>query len=220
LQKTTGMDHEHFVRETMERGGFGSAEQAERAIEATLATIGHRLDAGEAEAVARELPAAYAQVLRASRYERDFDVDELFRRVARREGIDVGFAREHAEVVCQIVGESLSDEGLALLRRHLPPPIAELFAPREAVEPPEPAPHRTIARAPAPRTTLAEGREGSRHPVSEARPERGHAHSVARSADPHGDTKLSSSRGTTQERMHETLAEGAPPGPKRPVSGG
>ena len=53
--------------------------------------------------------------------------------------------------------------------------------------------------------------------MSEARPETAHAESVARSDDPHADTRLSSSQGMTQERRGETLAEGRP-GSDRPVS--
>lgn len=41
--------------------------------------------------------------------------------------------------------------------------------------------------------------------------------SVVKSDNPHGNTKLSSSRGSTQEREHETLAEGQP-GSKHPLS--
>jgi hypothetical protein len=54
--------------------------------------------------------------------------------------------------------------------------------------------------------------------MSEATADRAHADSVARSDAPHEDTKLSSARGTTQERLHETLAEGRP-GPRRPIHG-
>jgi hypothetical protein len=41
--------------------------------------------------------------------------------------------------------------------------------------------------------------------------------SVVKNDNPHGDTKLSSAHGTTQEREHETLAEGRP-GSRRPIS--
>jgi hypothetical protein len=67
------------------------------------------------------------------------------------------------------------------------------------------------------RGTLAEGRPGSHHPLSEARPERAHSHSVVRADNPHGDTKLSSAVGFTQEREQETLAAGHP-GSDRPLS--
>jgi hypothetical protein len=65
-----------------------------------------------------------------------------------------------------------------------------------------------------PRRTLSEGKPGSRHPLSEARLDRAQSNSVARADEPHADTKLSSARGLTQERLHETLAVGRP-GPKR-----
>ena len=55
--------------------------------------------------------------------------------------------------------------------------------------------------------TLSEGRPGSRKPVSEARPANHQQHSVA-DDNPHDDTKVSSATGMTQEREHETLAEG------------
>lgn len=57
--------------------------------------------------------------------------------------------------------------------------------------------------------TLSEGRPGSRHPISEARPTQRQQHSVE-DDNPHGDTKVSSATGLTQEREHETLAEGEP----------
>jgi hypothetical protein len=41
---------------------------------------------------------------------------------------------------------------------------------------------------------------------------------MAKSDDPHADTKLSSSQGLTQERFEESLATGKPPGPVHPVS--
>ncbi len=69
----------------------------------------------------------------------------------------------------------------------------------------------------ASRGTLAEGRPGSAHPLSEARPERAQSQSVARADNPHGDTKLSSATGLTQEREGETLATGHL-GSNRPLS--
>jgi hypothetical protein len=65
--------------------------------------------------------------------------------------------------------------------------------------------------------TLAEGRPGSRRPLAEARPPAGQADSVARTDNPHGDTKLSSARGLTQEREKESIATGSG-GSRRPLS--
>jgi hypothetical protein len=96
----------------------------------------------------------------------------------------------------------------------LPKPIGDQLVPQDF---PEPPPHAQAVHA-SPLSTLAHGRPGSLHPIAEAAPASGHAHSIARNDDPHGDTKLSSSTGLTQERLRESLATGRPPGPERSVS--
>jgi hypothetical protein len=54
--------------------------------------------------------------------------------------------------------------------------------------------------------TLAEASASSSRPLYAAQPQRAQSESVARSDNPHGETKLSSARGLTQEREDETLA--------------
>lgn len=108
----------------------------------------------------------------------------------------------------------MSDDARSIMQAHFPALYAELFAPRPRAGEPPPHVHRA---QPSVGATLATGRPGSLHPLSEGRPDQGHSHSVARSASPHEDTKLSTSRGSTQERLGETLAEGRP-GPSRPLS--
>jgi hypothetical protein len=142
----------------------------------------------------------------------------LIDRVAAREALSHGRAKEAVESVLRSLSELLDDETSARMRKHLPAGLDATFTPRaeSALEPSAPAPR---ALHTTPRATLATGRPGSLHPLSEARPERAHTHSIARSTDPHGDTKISSARGLTQERLHETLAEGTPPRPKRTLGG-
>jgi hypothetical protein len=125
--------------------------------------------------------------------------------VRARLGVSAGFAREHTQAVCASFGELLSAEITQVLESDLPPPIAELLRPREEGEPP---PHR-IARAAA-HHTLATGRSGSAHPLSESAPPGAQAHSVAREKNPHGETKISSASGLTQERLDESLATSSP----------
>jgi hypothetical protein len=67
--------------------------------------------------------------------------------------------------------------------------------------------------------TLAEGRPGSRHPLSEARSDRSQSESVVATENPHADTKLSSAHGLTQEREGESLATGHS-GSDRPLDEG
>jgi hypothetical protein len=76
---------------------------------------------------------------------------------------------------------------------------------------PEDEAEEAAAAGPAPGEghTLADGRVGSHRPLSEAHPGEAQPGSV-RAKAPHADTKLSSSRGLTQEREGRTLAAARP----------
>ncbi|WP_437646959.1 DUF2267 domain-containing protein [Sorangium sp. So ce362] len=210
------MEYERFVEEVQRRAGLEGRDEVERAIVATARTLGERLLEHEAAAVAGGLPGPVAAAVRGVAYQGDFDRDELYDRVARREGAPRSFGMEHAQAVCQVIGEALPEAERLRLQRHLPD-LADLFTPRAAGAPPP----RPLHAAPPPDvgqgSTLASGRPGSHHPLSEARPATAHTESVARSDDPHAETRLSSSPGLTQERLGDTLAEGRP-GPEHPVS--
>jgi uncharacterized protein (DUF2267 family) len=196
------VDRYSLVDRVMSHGGLDRAKDALRAIRATAAVLGERLPVEGKDALARALPRTLGSLVRACVAQRAFDLDDLYDRVRAREGVSEGFAREHAQAVCASLGELLPAEVKQILDAHLPPPIAELFHTREVGEPP---PHGT-ARA----HTLASGRPGSAHPISESAPRGAQAHSVVRETNPHGETKLSSASGLTQERTGESLASSRP----------
>lgn len=215
------MNHDDFLEEVRRRTGgaleHGITRDVERVVRATLETLRERLDDSEAHAVADALPASLAQSLRGGRWTGDFDLAEFYSRVNARAGAEPGYATELAQVVCQVVAEAVPRDALTRLHRNLPPPWATLLAPRHTSIPPD---HVLAARpSQPPRSTLSEGRPGSAHPLSEAVPDRAHRHSVVHEDNPHGDSKVSSAPGTTQEQTGDTLAAGRP-GPKRPVSDG
>lgn len=187
-------------------GGAATVETAVGALRATLATLGDRLPDDARAILADALPQRVAKVLRAHRYGGPFDVDVLYERVARREGVPLGVAREHVQVVCRVLGEVLPERVARVLEAALPRSFGELFRRPEAGPPP---PHRARTEAPA-LNTLASGKPGSLHPLSEARPPDAHSHSVVRETNPHEDTKLSTASGMTQERTGESLASGPP----------
>jgi uncharacterized protein (DUF2267 family) len=205
------MTQDELLDEVAAHAGLHSAAEAERALAAVLAALGTRLSHSESLALADELPFTAGEPLRQARFDRAFDLDELYARVARAEGVAPGFAVEHTLSVCQAVAESITGAALERIRKALPPPMAALFTPREISAPPD------VEHVAAAAETLARGRPGSRHPLSEASAERAHSESIARSDNPHAETKLSSSRGLTQEREHESLATGKP-GPTRPIN--
>jgi uncharacterized protein (DUF2267 family) len=92
------VDHEAFTRQVAEAAGIG-ADAAERAIEATLLTLGERISQGEAEDLARHLPDSLATLIVQPGDAQPFGADEFFRRVAEREGTDPETAERHARAV-------------------------------------------------------------------------------------------------------------------------
>lgn len=181
------MTSETFVSHVSGHAGI-PPDRAEQLTRSVLSGLAGYLTLPQRELVAAELPASFARCITESR---PFEPGLMGRH-----------GRELVASVCHVLGEELSNDALRVLRRAVPGALAELLA--------EPSPE--IAAPPVDSrqgTTLASGRPGSRHPVSEASPPRGQAGSVGE-INPHGATKLSTSPGTTQERRHETLAESRP----------
>jgi len=197
--------------EHVRQGGIPDWCAARKALGATLGTLGTRLTDDEASALASRLPPELARVVEEEDYDHDFDAEELYERVCRRTGAPPGLAREQTDIVLRAMGEVLDASILSRLTRVLPEPCTRNFRARPSGAP---EPHAARSSS-APKTTLAAGRPGSSHPLSEGAPPGAHSQSVAMSDDPHAETKLSSSRGLTQERLDETLATGRPPKPPR-----
>lgn len=203
------MNTEDLTQRVAELAGLANPVLAERAVRAVLRALHGVLVPDEAAALAAELPAAWRSVLEAESGPPALDPEVFFTRVGRFASADPAAARELAQVVCRALADSLSPDLRERLVRHLGVPLGALFAPAPAPHPP-PRPPRAEA-PPREAHTLATGRPGSRHPLAESQPERAHTHSVARSDDPHGDTKLSGAHG------EDDLASGHLR-PGRPVS--
>lgn len=188
--------------------GFEDRARAELALRATLAVLAQRLTHDEALRLAHALPGELSDATSDVDPQPDLGTAELVERVRERCGVTAGRAREQLQIICETLGAHLSDEDRRAITRGLPPEIAADFEPlaRESGAVHEVDQSATRSAPAADDSTLAGGRPGSRHPLSEARPDGAHAESVARARDPHGATKLSSATGLTQEREGETLA--------------
>lgn len=183
-----------------------SMDRAEQAVVAVLKGIGTYLTPPVRELVAEELPAPLGDAVR----DPDTPATTIEERVLAP-GETAGEGREIVASVCRVLDEELSTDALAAIREALPPGYESFFAGSEPGErPPPPRGERD--------DTLATGRPGSRRPIAEARLDRTQTSSVA-AGNPHDATKLSSTTGTTQERRHETLAEGQPEDPDRTLAG-
>jgi uncharacterized protein (DUF2267 family) len=207
------IDPDKLIDRVSQLMGATTKEGAARAVLATLKALGEGLLADEAHSLARAFPPELAPTLESAAHLGRLTPDGLVARVAKHEGVALGFAHEHAQSVFRALGELLPEESRVHLERVLAPEVARLFHASDAAEPEAP-PH-------APRTgrrTLSEGSLEATHPIAEAAVEAGQRNSVARASNPHAETKLSSSHGLTQEELGESLATGHPS--TRPISEG
>lgn len=205
------MRHQEWTADIRRRWGVHSDDDAARLLSAVMEGLREQLDPLDARALAAALPDETGAPLRARGPLADgtWSARDFAARIAELAALPAAAALEGSEVVMAELAETLPDELLLRLRKHLAPELAEMLTPPATSEPPETPERRRAPEEPTPsRRTLAEGRPGSLHPLSEARPEHAHANSLARSDEPHADTKLSGAHGLTQERERESLATG------------
>jgi uncharacterized protein (DUF2267 family) len=165
-----------------------------------LRTLGEALTRRQAEALADELPDELAATVRDATHGQELDRFDLESRVSQRAFVPRGEALEWLFTVGRTLAETVRDDVLRPIRRDLPQDVAALLEGVEAASAPLGV-HHDVSRR-----TLAEGRPGHSRPLYAARPDVAQTESVVRSDNPHGDTKLSSARGLTQEREGESLA--------------
>ncbi len=184
-----------FVERVAQRFGNSEPDELKARVRATLVTLGKYIP--EIDRKHFELPAEAAEHLGAHPSStEDFDLDTI----AALLGMPPGEGREFVLCVLAAIDESQVGEARQHWLRNLPEEVAEAL-PIEKARRPEsktgPAGH-----------TLADGRAGSRRPIATSSDTQ---HDSATSDhEPHGDTKLSTAKGTTQERLGRTLAEGKP----------
>jgi uncharacterized protein (DUF2267 family) len=112
-------DHVGFAKDVAEATGL-AGEAVERAIEATLVTLGERISEGEAEDLARHLPDSLAAMIRRPGPAQPIDAAEFFRRVAQREGTEPDTAERHAAAVVAALGRRVGRKELHDMLSQLP----------------------------------------------------------------------------------------------------
>jgi len=188
------MQYAELLEDVRKRCGIADTGRAERAIASVVSALGAALSGADADALAENLPPAVSARLRnCSGGAELVDAHELYERVAARAGTTPSLAVEETQVVLQVLAETCGYEALTRARKHLPRDVAVLLYPRQTAT--EPPPRERLVHTPrVVHETLASGRAGSYHPLSEAHADRAQQHSVARTTNPHSDRKLSSAR--------------------------
>jgi uncharacterized protein (DUF2267 family) len=114
------MQYASFLTIVEQVGGL-TPEEAERAIEATLETLSERITGGEARDIAGFLPKGMRGFLADTREEAErFGLEEYYRRVAEREGVDPGTAAAHARAVFVALGVAVAPGELRDMAAQLP----------------------------------------------------------------------------------------------------
>jgi hypothetical protein len=133
-------------------------EAARAALEQTLAAIGAASSTAGRAALREQLPPSFAAALELAPLPLP---------------LDDGSGRERIAAACSTLAGILDDDSLVAARLACPQLAPWLWPPARAYVP--------VDRLAPPRETLSSGRPGSRHPLSEAAPRRGHRRSIARS---------------------------------------
>jgi uncharacterized protein (DUF2267 family) len=120
------VDHEAFI-DVVRAAAALDRDDAERATRATLQTLAERIDRGEARALATRLPPELAPWVATNTSAERFDVDELVRRVARREGVDEPIAYGHVRAVFDALARAVGPDELADVAAQLPKDYAALL---------------------------------------------------------------------------------------------
>jgi uncharacterized protein (DUF2267 family) len=121
------MTYASFI-ETVERETGEPRPEAERAVAATLETLGERLSGGEAGDIAAQLPRELQAYLADDGSDaRGFGVEEFIRRVARLERIAPAHAARHVRAVFAALGRTISHDELDDMASELGRDYAELL---------------------------------------------------------------------------------------------
>jgi uncharacterized protein (DUF2267 family) len=126
------MKHDEFIGQVQARAHLGGRDQAERAIRATLETLGERVPEGLADNLAAQLPHEIGEHLRRTEVfgglgtGEHFGRDEFIQRVARRAGGDEPRAMFLARVVLEVTDEATQGRIMNKVRDSLTEDIREL----------------------------------------------------------------------------------------------
>jgi uncharacterized protein (DUF2267 family) len=121
------MDYQQFVKKVQTDANLDK-EQAMRAVEATLQTLGERITDDEAKDLAAQLPQELKTPLGEQTGIQKYNLQEFLRQVARREGCSEEEARRHAQVVFQTLCEAVSHGEMKDVMSQLPKEFQEVFA--------------------------------------------------------------------------------------------
>ncbi|MGI6206812.1 MAG: DUF2267 domain-containing protein [Anaerolineae bacterium] len=120
------MRRDEFVERVQERTGL-SAEEAERAVDAVLETLGERLELTEKNHLASQVGSDLKEpLLRRKRTER-YSLEEFYNRVGGRSEVSFAHAENHTRAVMEVLREAIAPGELQHIIEKLPDEYRDLL---------------------------------------------------------------------------------------------
>lgn len=123
------MKYDQFVSVVQDRGEYGSAAEAATVAKSVLRVFAGRIDPGEADDLADQLPPPLDEAVRSGTQGQaeGYGVEEFCRRIARRTGARPSTAEWDASAVLSTVADAITGGELNQLLTQLPSGYATLF---------------------------------------------------------------------------------------------
>lgn len=140
------MKYDEFIGQVQNRAALPSRGDAERLTRVVLENLGARLQEGEADDLAAQLPKELGRHLLNQPILEKYDLNELFRRVAQSEGVDQPEAAYRTRVVFEVLMEAASIGEIKDVLDQLPKEFSRLFVGAKGPLPAQEVPYDQIRR--------------------------------------------------------------------------
>ncbi|HON12123.1 MAG TPA: DUF2267 domain-containing protein [Chitinispirillaceae bacterium] len=121
------MHYDEFLQEVKKRAELADESAAAAIVDASLSTLGERLESADRESLGAQLPKELKAVL----YERQsgdlFNLEEYYNRVGARAGTGYRDAVRYSRVVMSVLSIAVTSGLLSQILSSLPGEFAELF---------------------------------------------------------------------------------------------
>jgi len=121
------MKYKDFLGEVHARAHLAELEEAVKATRATLEVFGIRLTKDERDNLKAQLPEEIGIYLAYGGEVERFGLDEFYRRVQEREGVDMPDTIHHAQAVISVLDDAVSRGELKDIKAQLPEDFSPLF---------------------------------------------------------------------------------------------
>lgn len=121
------MKYKEFLGEVHARAHLAELEEAVKATRATFEVFRTRLTKDERDDLKAQLPEEIGIFLSYEGEVERFGLDEFYRRVQEREGVDMPDAIHHAQAVISVLDDAVSRGELKDIKAQLPEEFTPLF---------------------------------------------------------------------------------------------